>query len=289
MVISITVVLSIAARSVTTVRISSQTEQSQRAFSAAEAGIEDALRKELGSLDYAAGSYKFNAFLAPAQKAIGSESTPKAQYSVNVAKLGESQTFKTAEPIAKDDSAQINLKKDTGTEVSELEIYWTDVTGVKATEKIPEASVEITQVYFEAGLYKLKKYAFNPSCLTSADDGSTNNFISSPFTGFPEVKVCSIVGGTVGSPPDETTFSSKVKLTILPDPQLVIIRPLYNLATIAVKVTGGGDLPVQAYKIESTGTFGQVSRKVEVIHSVGFLPPIFDFVLYSGSGADIIK
>lgn len=48
--VGLSIVVAVASRSVTTVSISTQEEERSRSFSAAEAGIEDALRKDLSSL-----------------------------------------------------------------------------------------------------------------------------------------------------------------------------------------------------------------------------------------------
>ena len=49
-VVALAVGLSVASRNITNVRTSTQTEESQKAFSAAEAGIESILSQGLGSL-----------------------------------------------------------------------------------------------------------------------------------------------------------------------------------------------------------------------------------------------
>lgn len=56
-VVGLTVVVAVASQSVTTISVSTQEEERARAFSAAEAGVEDALRQSLATI--AGGTYPF--------------------------------------------------------------------------------------------------------------------------------------------------------------------------------------------------------------------------------------
>jgi len=63
---------------------------------------------------------------------------------------------------------------------------------------------------------------------------------------------------------------------------LVRLKPLYNDA--AIKVTGSWTLPIEYYKVRSTGTsgVGNETKVIEVTRSLPTLPSVFDYVLYSG-------
>jgi Tfp pilus assembly protein PilX len=251
MVVGLTVGLSIATRTITDLRISTQSEESQKAFSAAEAGIEDALRRDLATF-------------------FGTSSTitPGVTYSTTVTPQGNTNQFVTEQPVAKDDVAQIcinvtNLCPNGGTVPQEFDVYW-----VKQGET-DDASLEITEVYESGGTFQISKNSYN------ADHSRSNGFSNSTKGPFP------LVG--------DTTFLNKATISLNSGARILRIRLFYNNATVAVVATQpvGSILPLQSYKISSTGTSGQITRKVEVTKSLDALPPIFDYVLYSGT--DISK
>jgi hypothetical protein len=71
--------------------------------------------------------------------------------------------------------------------------------------------------------------------------------------------------------------------------QAGIIRMLYNTDTgqpfgINVNFAGNANFPVQATKIESTGTAGSSTRKVQVLRTYPDLPPVFSSVLFAPFG-----
>lgn len=67
---------------------------------------------------------------------------------------------------------------------------------------------------------------------------------------------------------------------------LVRIRPVYNKASI--RVTGTGNLPVQAYAIDSRAQSPTLEAKaIQVSRTVPAAPAIFDYVLFSGT--NIVK
>ncbi len=252
MVVALTIGLSVASRTLTDVRISTQSELSQKAFSAAEAGVEDALRQD------------FKSFTGTGEIQVSSD----AKYIVEVTAQGAGTSFAPDRPVEKDDVTQLNLA---GTGATALNVYWVDKSD--ASQSSPKASIEVAEVYLEGGSYKIAKYAANPSCTAIADTGDNNGFSS--------------VGCTSG---DFTlgliTYGARLQIPLHSQSQALRIRTFYNRAAAAVEVAApaGATLPVQSYTISSTGTSGDVVRKVQVSRSVESLPPIFDYVLYSGSG-----
>jgi hypothetical protein len=258
MVVGLTVGLSIATRTITDLRISTQTEESQKAFSAAEAGIEDALRRELSGGLTVTGTF-------------GTGAT-QSTYTTTVASISGA-TFVVDKPVEKDDVAQICIKVaticPTASVPTSVNIYW-----VKQGGELP-ASLEIAQVYETGGNFQIAKDSFNDPTMTPLP---SNGFRNDPSH------------GSFTLPGGGPTFSNKVTITLSSEPRILRIRPFYNATTIAVEVAlpVGTTLPTQSYKITSTGTTGQITRKIEVTKSLDALPPIFDYVLYSGTG-DIKK
>ncbi len=249
MVVILTIGLSITARSITDLRLSSTTEQSSRAFSAAEAGIEEALQKGLTGLPSATNV---------------SLGTGGASYSYNVSPLGGTG-YVPDKPIQQDTVIQLNLSM-TGVSnpATAFNLYWVDKAN--SAEVDNSASMEIT---FVSGTttYTLEKYAYN------VDAGRSNGFDSpSSFD--------QSYGGK--------TYRAKVSLTIPANAQVVRIRPLYNNASLAIEAQPSGkNLPTQSFKVTAVGTAGGATRKIEVTQSVSALPAVFDFVLFSGQ--DITK
>jgi len=246
MVVGLTVGLSIATRTITDLRISTQSEESQKAFSAAEAGIEDALRRNLEQVVTAGGTFQ-----TPVGTGITSTTT--------VTKIADTTQFVTEQPIAQDDVAQVNLDPPTSSPPTSVDVYWAD-------ENDPASSLEITLVYYDGLNYQIQKWAYNT-------DSSHSN-------GFTQASDPAPSGGK--------DHKGKVSVSLTGTPKILRFRPFYGQASVAVVAQpSGSTLPLQSYKISSTGTTGQITRKIEVTRSLNALPPIFDYVLYSGT--DITK
>ena len=265
MVVSLTVGLAVASRSITDVRLSTQAEQSQRAFSAAEAGIEDALRQDLQAIVTAGGG----------SEGSFSSDVGGVPYTVTVTKAAESDTFATDRMVVKDDVAQISTKD---ADIDTLEIYWVDTSS--DTEKtIPQASLEVSEIYKDStGKWQMKKYAYNPPATVMLNSETNNGFTPVVDCG----GSCTISG---------KTFKYKTQINLAAaGTEIFRIKPVYNGATVAVKILdcgSGGDscvLPAQSYTVESSSTIAGVTRKIQITKSLKTLPPIFDFVLFSGSG-----
>lgn len=256
MVVGLTVGLSIATRTITDLRISTQTEESQKAFSAAEAGIEDALRRDLTAYS---GCDNDGSTPLP-----DCPSLPTGQVAVTVTPQGNTSEFVTEQPVAQDDVAQINLD---GTTASSVDVYWAD-------DNDPASSLEITLVYYQSNsnYYGIEKWSYN----TDASHNSNGfTLVTGPFQ---------FNGKNYKGKAANVPISSSGGLPVTP--KILRLRPFYGRASIAVQ-SQGGNLPLQSYKITSIGTTGQITRKVEVTKSLNALPPIFDYVLYSGT--DISK
>lgn len=61
------------------------------------------------------------------------------------------------------------------------------------------------------------------------------------------------------------------------------IRPMYADTGISVNGLGDDDLPTQAFSIISTGTSGDSQRTIQATRTNEAMPSIFDFVLFNGS------
>lgn len=277
----LTIVLSILARSTVDIGVSTRSEESVRAFSAAEAGIEQALVAGALNGTLGNGSATFDAKVTDFSSAVSEFVLPYSLYS------GESATVWF---VSHDDSG--NLSCDSGNPCftgSEIKVCWgkNDVTYTDQN-KIP--AIEVSVIYLTTpGDYTKAQIAravidpytsrTPPNSFSAADgscviDGQTFAFSKTIDFG---------VGGFEISPAAIYTNVNGL--------QLARISFLYNTDMghpVAVKVTGG-TLPSQGVLINSvgssnvSGTGGSI-RKVEVIRGFKELPGIFESVVFSTGG-----
>lgn len=216
MVVLLTVGLAVVSRSVTDIRISKETEESARAFSAAEAGIEEALKHDLATLIWT------------------DESISVGDLEAKVT-VTETNSFETK--IEQGETAEVNLKDYSGN----IEVSWRGKV------------LELTLIY-QDGDYKIIRDVYNLTA-ENCDDIDADNFTN--------------------------TFTVPASLPADSEKALRV-RPICAEATVTVSGVGN-PLPEQSYKIRSevVGPGKQV-RTVEVTKSLPILPPIFDYVLFSG-------
>lgn len=153
-VVSLSVGLSIASRNITNLRTSTQTEQSQRAFSAAEGGIEDVL---------SGGQTRINDLLAT--PGVDKVTVGNIETQVDVTSKSSLEDI-----VSEGNVAQIDLQGATG---SEILIEW-----AKAADASNFASVEITQVNGSAGTYSQSRWAYS-----GGSHGADEQGFSSPNSG----------------------------------------------------------------------------------------------------------
>lgn len=294
MVVALTIGLSIASRSIKNVSNVETTEKSERAFNAAEAGIEDALIKDLKTISDT----------APVSLNVGNATT---QYKVT--SVGGSTAFTTNKAITADDAIEINVYydpsqpgSDLNINATSLDIYWGD----KGKYEDPGCS-SLTPGNMPASID-----------MFFVKETGTDNF-SIPTNAHYAYNACDNVGnGFSDSLTDPTVtydqtytngntqISYRAKANI-PIPsisngeklRILRIKTWYNKAsmTIVAKASSGtAKLPTQAYKIQSVGeavdTQGQgsgVKRSVEVVKSSPSLPGFFNNVLYNGSTQKFTK
>jgi Tfp pilus assembly protein PilX len=255
--IATTVALSLISRTTTDTTITNQTEESSRAFSAAEAGIEEALRTGLGTVNgtfVGVDGVSYNTLVSTVGSAAGIYDFPKKTLK------GMTDTLWLANHD--DVTGAIDETVHAFTAPS-IDICWsTDATTVPA--------LAITLLYRESsdGSYRVAKTAFDPVGTRAAD-----NKFDSTWT----------PGGCGGS--TQTYYRKTLAFSpIDPSTDLLIalrIRPLYNDAKIAID-TGGSMLPKQGNKIESLGTtIGGTNRKVIVYQQYRSPSSVFDAAIYS--------
>lgn len=278
-VVALAVGLSVASRNLTNLRTSTQAEQSQRAFTAAEGGVEDVLSR-LNQVANHINDGTSGSTVNGCTKASSTEANCTLPVSTGIqqgnVKIVASKAYeKTVEP---GDVAQINL--DTYDPGASFDIEWS-----KAGENNPRATLEIFFVC-----------SGGTSCMGDSFSGSYGQhrelIAIETISGQTGVPLCSSAGGVAGT----GDFSSGCKKTFtIPsgatNVKLLRMKPFWSRATIRVTpaVANQADFPIQTYEITSTATTDTgVSRKVEVKRdALPQLPAIFDYVLYSEK--DIVK
>ena len=252
--IAATIVLSLIGRSTTDVAISNEIAQSSQAFSAAEAGIEEALKTGVSS---------------GVQTLAGGTTYQTNVYTIG----GASGIYQYPGTVSVDDEATIwliNHNADgslnftpTYTQPS-IDICWSSGATIPAI---------FVNVFYKnsGGSYNTASIAYDPNGARR----STDNFAAP--------------GATTGGCGDGTTvYKATVTFAgfspaINPAADTLIairIQPVY--ATAALAVNSAQILPLQGNRIDSTGTAGNgVTRKVVVFQEYREPSPIFDNVIYS--------
>ena len=247
--IAATVALSLIARTTTDVTMSSQVEESSRAFNAAEAGIEEALKTGIGS----GGAQVL---------------TPGVQYNVTVATIGGASgvyMIPRRTPRSTTETIWLVDHNPDGT-LNEVPTFTAQSLNVCWSHETTTPALVATILYKRGGSYYIAKGAYDP-------DVRSNNFsgVSAPSGGCGEPTMYGQL----------LTFSTDFGITPATDVLLMLrLRPVYADTQLAVNATAA--LPFQGNRIESLGTTETgVTREIIVYQQYRSAPTIFDAALYS--------
>lgn len=254
--IATTVGLSLISRTTTDTTITSQIEDSSRAFSAAEAGVEEALESGTGSGGtqvLTGGEAKYDVTVTNIQDAAGIFVFPKKTTK------GETETLWLVAHTA--GGALIESPTYTA---NSIRICWSSETTTPA--------IEASLLYKENsdGSYRMYKAAYDPNSSRAA----TNNFSSTYTPGG--------CGGTTGT--NYRITMTYAGINPASDTLLALrITPLYSDAIIGID-TNGAAIPTQGKRIDSTGsTDTGTNRKIVVYQQYRSPPTVFNSALYSQS------
>lgn len=260
MVVALTVGLSVASRTVTNLRTTIEEENSQRAFSAAEAGVEQALKT--GQSVSVAQSLGNNAQI----KNVSIQQIQGTEFLIN-----------GGNSIPQDDGADIWLSDypnytnqwPTGGN-GNITLYWGSPNDTCSSSFLTNtmSAIEIVVVTGSRVNPLTTRYGFDPCTLRAA-----NNHFTQPLSG-----TYSVSG---------KTFSNSASITV-PAGSGIIARiiPLYAGVVIGVKAcdSSGGNclsLPAQGKNIDATGTSGETVRKIRVFQGYPQLPSeFFPYILF---------
>lgn len=298
LVVGLAITLSIASRTVTDVRQTTTSDESNRAYFAAEAGVENALKKieEGGAFAITGGQADVN---------LTSVNRSEADVDVVPLTVASSEVFLFPNDVARDEVSQLNTIYDfndistiatlTSLRRSErLHVYF----GAEAASYSPLPAVEVSIISKNGALWAISKYTFDPDSTRRGAGGNgfcdattdatgaraTNTGVSVDFKYRAEVWLYDGSHNCPGTDNDTLTAGY--------EPVLARIRLLYNSVNLPLGVgalTGAGvvkALPSQGSKITSIGkTASGVTRKLTVTRLYPALPAIFDYVLYNGSAS----
>ncbi|MFH1561691.1 MAG: hypothetical protein ABID04_03920 [Patescibacteria group bacterium] len=258
MAIAMTLGLSVSQRVTEDVKTSHEQSQSDVAFSAAEAGIEEALRviKQGGDKpDIDPSDFGVNQLL------------------VNIQTQGDEATFTYPNSLQSGQSAVIWLCNHTVDGVftetgcyseNSIDIHWQN-----------QSAIEVVYYYNAGGgNYKIRRFAFDSNdgrrISSGGSLGNGNNFStsdSSGVDGFDDSASLDLAGGT---------------------PLFLVVRSFYGSTKVMVEASSG-NLPVQGQEIISSGSIDLgdtniISRKIRVFRSWP-IPPDFVFQsVFAGGG-----
>lgn len=253
MAVGLTIGLSIISRSITDIRISQQEEESARAFSAAEAGIEEALGQNL-----AAGESL-------------SRSVGGIDYHVSATAQGSGRDFDFgAGQFDEGDIQTVWLIEHTNGDLGGPSFPANGTIAVCWGEEATPA-IEVTIIYQSGGSFRVARGAYDPVGVRR-----TQNGFDPPEAGVDAAKCgdldfekdISLTG--LGIPGTATLYALRLKL-------------LYNDSPQPLRVWGSTNFPSQGKCFVSTATIPEsgITRKVQQCQFHKAPPGIFDYVLFS--------
>ncbi len=244
MVVALTVGLSVASKSITNLRTSTEEANSQKALAAAEAGIEQSIKSNVS---------------------IASQTLPnQSTYATNVTQvLGTSFLLIGGNPVLQDNGTQIWLSNYSSDPSLLYASPWTGNLSIKwgsTTNSCSEAAIEAVIISGPKTSPVTTRYAFDP-CQTRAGQ---NHFTVAALS--------------------KTTISGKdlYYTATIPISQGLIgkIIPLYTNTPIGL--SGDSPLPSQGSTITATGISGTTTRVVNVFQGYPEIPSeYFPYNLFS--------
>lgn len=261
MVVALTVGLSLASRSIINVRNTNEEANSQKAFQAAEAGVEIALQKPIGNADFTIG-----------QKTLDNNAIIN-QVTVHTL-TGSSIILNNGNPVAQDAGIDLwltNYPNYSGAPwTGKLYIYWGSKNG--CSDAALEAIVISGSSATDPGA-TITRYGIDP-CGTNSVDASQNR------TGSNKLSPAQ-VGATILN--TKFNFSTAISLT---NGIIVRIIPLYANTPIAITgYTNAGppdtqNFPSQGRIITATGTYATTVRQVSFFQGYPLLPSEFFYTVF---------
>lgn len=254
MIVALTVGLSVVSRTLTDVRVSRQSDESGRAFQAAEAGIEKVLQSGGGSSSF--NLFNNSSFTTTVSHPSGTSFLLNGGELVNQA-IGLDVWLSDHPDFA------------TGSITGNVTFYWstdnqtecTNTGGVDGPKKVKSA-LEIIVLSGARLTPTMNKYILEANGCARIANATTH----------PED------GGTGGTPPGETIHFQNFKTISVTNGLIARVIPIFNSTKMAIVSTVA--LPQQGTIVESIGKSGETVRKVQFFTSHPQIPvEIFPYSL----------
>ena len=248
MIVALTVGLTIASRTVTELRLSRQNEESQRAFNAAEAGIDRVLQQGEGIvLEEELGNN--STFV------VSSEAYEGSQFALN---NGEEVDQNVGADLWLSDYEPVMFANGFS---GRLTIYWGDQDQTNCSQTNPvRPALEIVVLQGSTTNPDFNKYLYDtcPGRTAGSIDPATNGTYA----------IAGLPGLTLSN-----RITSQITIT---NGILAKVIPLYNSTTVAVVAQdlsgNAAALPSQGSVVESTGASGETERKITFFQSYPQMP-----------------
>lgn len=262
-----TIGLSVASRSVTEVSTSITSNESTKALSAAESGVELALSTGSGGSDTTIGYVV----------TVDTQNSSEEVTLVDGLKAGEVGTIFWANH---DNNGNFIAPYYKG---SKFNICWGKQGTAKNVDTTP--AIETTLYYLEGGVYKIARLTFDPNQTRSGVNKFTLNSDYNSAWACPAGQIFA--------------FNQQIKMNAAGgfqigtgNPLFLQVRLFYNDIShpIGVKNASGNGtdtFPSQGTVVTSVGTAGGSTKKVQVLQTYGTPYSIFNNAVFSGS--DLVK
>ena len=261
MVVALTVGLSVASRTITNLKISKQNEDAQKAFQAAETGIQEALQQMgnhtlTGTLS---NNASFNAMIQPVQ--------------------GNSMLLNGGEDVLQDKGMDVwlstypNYSSPTfATSSGTITLYFGTGTQTSCSKGSDQNNPTGSSVKSALEILILYSNVSNPLLDKLIIDSCTPTRI----VGSGLSSATSTIISDVNDPYVSVTFSDTYTINITPALQSAFIMkivPLFNSTKIGISISGTGvTLPSQGSFIQSTGSSGDSARRIQYFKPYPQLP-----------------
>ncbi len=268
MTVVLAVGLSVVQRSLTDVSNSTKVEESSRAFSAAEAGLE---RSVSGGSNTISTSDLNN--LSSANVTGTNDPPPNTAFEI--------QNVKQEDPANVWLSDITSASFPTGSYYggSSLSVYWGEFD---TTPSGQEPAIEISIISYSGGNYQIQKYFYDKLGATR----TPQNYFKNPSTAPAELD-CPPPSISTDLTPSPQTKRYICKATISPVPSVPVLlraRLVYTGGrdhSVAVAPAAGFSLPNQGTLYISTGFAGNTQRTIQLRKQPKVPPFFFDYVLFA--------
>ncbi len=264
MLVALAISLAVTQRSVTDVSLSTQSEQSSRAFSAAEAGVERAIQTNSTTDQIDLGNQS-------SAKVTTSDFLPRAHQALEYPPVGKESyaQFWLADPATLKPYYPNNTP---------IYLYFGNEDLISNLSSPETPAVEINLIATNGSSYNSLRYYFDPVASRRTDNGFSDPGCSSAPLAI-----------NTSSSPDaslaDRRFRCRVTITIPSGiyPFLMRVRVLYsaNSQKIALAPDPTKSIPPQITIVTSTGTSGQSQKTLQVFRQKYYLPPFLDYAIFS--------